>query len=214
MQTCRKPWVETALWVFLNSIYRGRPVNKNLFFSCWNGKKERERERGRERERERKRERQTGREREREWGVGGRGPPNLSLEREPWNQEHQQLTEGQCSEELQRQCLVALSPEPFGLWCQPRSCSEPVGNPHAAYLYRTPLSTPLHQRLCGTPVLDIHLRYKYSYSLSPYVFKVSQGIALCPPYLGQSQPKRGSHSGVKRGDRSSSCLWKQSRYRS
>ena len=47
--------------------------------------------------------------------------------------------------------------------------------------------------LSGAQVLDIQSRCRYSYSLSPYVFQVSQGIELYPPQIsGQNQSKRGS----------------------
>ena len=42
--------------------------------------------------------------------------------------------------------------------------------------------------LSGALVLDSQSRYRYSYSLSPYVFQVSQGIALDPPNLGLKLP--------------------------
>ena len=63
------------------------------------------------------------------------------------------------------------------------------------------MSALLRPELSGAPVLDIQSRYRYSYSLSPYVFQLSQGIALYPSNSRQSQPNWGS----KRGYRGSSC---------
>ena len=38
--------------------------------------------------------------------------------------------------------------------------------------------------------------YRYSYSLSPYSFQVSQGIALYPPKSGQNQANGGHRSSI------------------
>ena len=57
----------------------------------------------------------------------------------------------------------------------------------------------------GATVLDIQSRYTpHSYSLSPDVLQLSQGIALYP---SKSQPNRGSQRGIA----AQAALWRQLR---
>ena len=63
--------------------------------------------------------------------------------------------------------------------------------------------------LSGAPMLDIQSRYRYSYSLSPYVFQLSQDIALYPSNSGQTNQTRGATVSIA----AQPALWRQSRYR-